>query len=358
MTAPSPVPRPPTVSIEAELDLALDALATRPEIYRPTSFWEEASRRLAEELRREGIGTFRRQPLPLVYFVPTYGSPGNRISRESAAAARDVIQGDSLEKAAFERFVSGRDAAFADFRVLSAADDARIEPRLDAFSESEVGSPHEQFTFDGRRFSRSALGYLLGLAFLKGHLGEEKIRSVLEIGGGFGTLGEILVSADPSVRYIDLDIPPGSVVAQYYLSEVFGADKVTTFRQTATERSIDIERLSPLSALCNWQIENLNGEIDLFVNFISFQEMEPDVVANYLEHVTRLRPRWVLLRNMREGKQIRTENSFGVLEPIVSDDYPRMLPEHELVATNVVPFGEIKIDGYHSELMLFRHHTR
>ena len=56
--------------------------------------------------------------------------------------------------------------------------------------------------------------------------------------------------------------------------------------------------------LPNWKIEDLRGSIDLFVNFISFQEMEPHIVSNYILHVQRLSPKWVLLRNLREGKQL------------------------------------------------------
>jgi hypothetical protein len=96
------------------------------------------------------------------------------------------------------------------------------------------------------------------------------------------------------------------------------------------------------------------GEVDLFVNFISFQEMEPDVVANYLHHVDRLQSRWVFLRNMREGKQIQKDGHVGVKTPIRSDDYVQMLPNYQLVARNVHPFGYETVDGFHSELQLFK----
>ena len=112
--------------------------------------------------------------------------------------------------------------------------------------------------------------------------------------------------------------------------------------------------LKNASVLCSWQIEQLQGEVDLFVNFISFQEMEPDVVANYLNQVDRLKSRWVLLRNMREGKQIQKDGHVGVKTPIRSDDYVQMLPNYQLVARNVHPFGYETVDGFHSELQLFK----
>ena len=341
---------------ETELRLALAASRHQRELYRPTSFWARAALDIAEEILEAGPARFRRLPLPLAYFVPTYGPPGNGLDRGAVEALASAAAGAPKRELAVEGFASGHDAALADYRVLLAGDVAGVGPALHRFSESRVGDPIEQFTFDGRRFSRSSLNYLLGLCLLKRHLEPgERVRTVLEIGGGFGSLGEILLSgAEEGVRYVDLDIPPNSAVAQYYLSEAFGADRVATFAATRGRRRIDLASLPAASALCNWQIEALHGEVDLFVNFISFQEMEPAVVANYLRHVDRLGARWVLLRNLREGKQRRTGTSVGVECPIRSEDYLRMLPGYAPVATEVWPFGHRTVDGFHSELLLLR----
>jgi hypothetical protein len=58
---------------------------------------------------------------------------------------------------------------------------------------------------------------------------------------------------------------------------------------------------------------------------------------------------------MREGKQRRSDgHAAGVETPILGDDYAVMLPHYRLVARNVHPFGHRTVDGFHSELMLFR----
>ena len=83
--------------------------------------------------------------------------------------------------------------------------------------------------------------------------------------------------------------------------------------------------------------------------------MEPNIVNNYLEHVVRLDARWILLRNIREGKQIRRgQDSVGVDIPIRTDDYLEMISGYELVQRNVFPYGYKTVDGYHSELLLLR----
>ena len=81
--------------------------------------------------------------------------------------------------------------------------------------------------------------------------------------------------------------------------------------------------------------------------------MEPNVVINYLNHVDRLGARWVLLRNIREGKQTEMLNTPGVKEPIVSEDYARMLPNYRRVNQNVHPYGYQTVDRFHSEITLF-----
>jgi hypothetical protein len=143
-------------------------------------------------------------------------------------------------------------------------------------------------------------------------------------------------------------------VADYYLRQVLGDSNVSGFDDLSAGAPVDMASLKQASVLCSWQIEQLQGTVDLFVNFISFQEMEPDVVQNYLHHVDRLQTRWVLLRNMREGKQLKREGHAGVTTPIKTDDYQHMLPNYQLIDRNVHPFGFETVDGFHSELMLFK----
>jgi putative sugar O-methyltransferase len=341
------------------LDLALTKMKSQNPIFQPTVFWASASERISQELTQMGIAQFHRIPTATSYFVPNYSGPAGGLSHAQAEmltlALHDKHPNSSKAHQALKHFISGKQAALADYRVLLASDRPKQLPLLQTFSENEYGQPLEQFVWDGQRYSRSSLNYLLGLCFLKAHLGEDVPRTVLEIGGGFGTLGEIWAQSNiPGWKYIDIDIPPTQCVADHYLKAVLGRDQVTSFDDVTGEHDIPIEHLRPASVLCSWQIEQLQGEVDLFVNFISFQEMEPEVVANYLRHVDRLKARWVLLRNMREGKQIQKDRHVGVKTPIRSDDYVQMLLNYQLVARNVHPFGYETVDGFHSELQLFK----
>jgi putative sugar O-methyltransferase len=340
-----------------ELTQMRQDMLAQNELYRPTAFWDAASAAITSGFEEQGVETFRRQQKPMGFFAPTFGVPGNSFKAAEVERLTTALGSDNKKAAlGLEQFLNGEMSALADYRVLLAADDASQKPFLHHFSESTAGAPVEQFEFDGRKFSRSALNYLLGLAMLKRHLKGDEIRTVLEIGGGFGTLGEVLASAGiEGLRYVDIDIPPTAFAAQWYLQQALGEENVGTYSQTKDRSKIDIESLPQTSVLCAWQIEKLRGKVDLFVNFISFQEMEPPVVKNYMSHVARLGTRWVLLRNMREGKQKRSAaHQLGCDDPVKGDDYLAMLPGYELVDRNVHPFGYRTVDGFHSELQLFR----
>lgn len=348
------------MNIYPELDLAWNALKAQNILYQPTAFWGEACSQIYQELIEGGISSFRKHKTALSFFVPTYGIPGNSFIPEAVQNIRKALkeaapQGHKAELA-LDYYLNGEFAALSDYRVLLASDSRGLKPYLHLFSESKFGDPREQFTFEDRNFSRSSLNYLLGLALLKKNLGKEKVNNFLEIGGGFGSLGEIIASTGiSSWRYIDIDIPPVSFIAYRYLSAALQGTQIAGYSDTKSQPKIYISSLPPASVLCSWQIEDLVGEIDVFVNFISFQEMEPSVVANYLGHVDRLKARWILLRNMREGKQVRKgAGSIGVEKPIKSNDYLELLPKYKLIDRNVLPYGFKTVDGFNSELLLLK----
>ena len=345
------------------LDQMLADMSAADPLYRPTQFWQTALEPLIAELSGPGLEKFRSLEGPLSYFVPTYGFPGYNADRARFDGVRSALErmnlGDRRCGTHLERAMSGEAQSESDYRVLMSTDQ-ESRPFVSRFSESTVGAPVEHFTFEGRRFSRSSLNYLLGLAFLKRHCDASSIRTVLEIGAGFGSLGEILLSdARNECFYVDVDIPPTLHAATYYLSQALGAAAVADYSATRGLETIDLAALARThraAALATWQLPRVVGTVDLFVNFISFQEMEPEVVKNYLSHVDRLGARYVLLRNLREGKaKAKSADEVGaVRDPVVGEMYDSFLSRYRLVATNTVPFGYLTVDGFHSELRLYQ----
>ena len=82
--------------------------------------------------------------------------------------------------------------------------------------------------------------------------------------------------------------------------------------------------------------------------------MEPFIVKNYIKRIQKLNPKYVLLRNMREGKQLSTDGKVGVQKQIKSDDYLKYFSEYSLVEKSVTVFGYKTFDNFHSEVMILR----
>lgn len=342
------------------LDAMLADMETAPEVYRPTNFWREGTAELLRDLEKSGIENFRSHPSCLKYFVPTYAFPGFHDTRDYSIVKKS-LEAYNLAQTKYgmmvDELVSGTTDAKHDYRVYLASNVDKA-PFVDKASESEVGNPVERFEFEGRHFSRSMLNYLLGLSFLKKTIDTTSIKTVLEIGGGFGTLGEILLGDQRNdVFYVDVDIPPTCFFSTYYLKQVFGDEKIGGYGETKGTESFvldDLKKQYKGLVLTPWQLPKLKGEVDLFVNFISFQEMEPEIVQNYLSQINRLSTKYLLLRNLREGKNVRTEsNPVGVITPIKGGDYDRFLPNYKLIDVNVFPFGLKNVDNFHSELRLY-----
>ena len=231
---------------------------------------------IAREFSEEGIENFRNSSLNLEFFVPTYGSPGNGLTKKQISTiVNNAAQFPEKQRAYIANSFNGLNHASADYGTFFSSNFKHDRLKLLSFSESSVGNPVEHFTFD-KGTGRSSLNYLLGLTFLQLSVPDFIPHKVLEIGGGFGTLGEILYKCKiPDLQYIDLDLPPMVSIASQYSKTVFSQTEVYEFNDHS-EKNLAIDTLSKLNFLPNWSIEKLVGKIDLFVNFISFQEMEPE----------------------------------------------------------------------------------
>lgn len=324
-------------------------------IYKPTIFWENASKKIYQFFLKNKITNFKRYFLINNYFVPLY----NLKKEYNVQKILKLIKKINISKKlslSIRDLVEGKSHVLSDYRVFKAADILKKLPILNDFTETNLGNPLEQFQFDKKKFSRSSLNYLLGLVFLKNCTKKFVPRVTLEIGGGYGALGEIFgFSRIKKFKYINIDLPTQAYVTEMYLSKLFGAGKVTSYMSTRKMNIINIKKLKNFTSLVSWQIEMLKGKIDLFVNFISFQEMEPNVVKNYLDVISRLKPNYILLRNLREGKKLKKGQIMGVKKAIKSQYYINSLKKnYSIINRNVIPFGYRTFDNFNSELLLFK----
>lgn len=296
-----------------------------PSCFQPTQFWKSVIPSIVKDIETFGFENFR----------------------NTSSAGRIWVEVGNLE------------LVQEDYDTFLTYDRNEKPPHLQAFSEDLAGKPVEPFQFDGRFYTPTSLNYLRGLTFLKRRVDTSLIHSVMEIGGGYGALGEIFLKATPqNYFYVDVDIPPLAAVATYYLQTVFGKDAILDYSKSKEMKVIDIEQIRQDyrgMVLCPWQLPKLKGHVDLAANFISFQEMEPDVVKNYAIYVDSLTTHYVLLRNSRHGKPLMTQdNSCGVLQQTTRQHYLDYFSSFELVDLNSKIFGYDNLQGFESEVMILQ----
>ncbi|MDT8384233.1 MAG: putative sugar O-methyltransferase [Gammaproteobacteria bacterium] len=309
------------------LSLCLNDIAAVSSMYAPTSFWSPGVVQLLSELEHHGIESFKSWPSSHFWFYPLYGQG---YSDEMIADLWGRVQSDgtSRQYTWFRRQLSGAVDAYRDFDMLYANWDHSVW-RLDfeKLGESPVGMPTQTFSpmgANGPTLGKAYLSYLLCLSALSHHLDSAPSR-FLEIGGGFGALGEIVLAQDERNFYLNLDIPPLVAVSSYYLQTLFGKDSVLDYQNSRDCELISIDDIAKRlrgGSLPSWEIEKLSGPFDVFCNAYSFQEMEPHVVRNYINKVARLDVKYVVSLNTINGKPMKTDSDsdeIGVVEQVTSD---------------------------------------
>ena len=316
--AEAPPVRPADPRWSAITERALRGLETCNPVYRPTTYWGPGVQRLLSEMETIGVQAFKTWPEAFSWFYPSYGKVRDPAVRRRMARAA-IRSGPKGTNRWLDPLIAGYSDAKRDYDVARMAwDQSRWPFDLESFGESSVGNPTQTFRLAGPHgtvLTKPYLNYLLCLAALSRHV-DTSPRSFLELGGGYGVLGEIVLSRDADARYVNCDIPPLLTVSSYYLTELFGSDRVLTFDDRVADKGA--VQVPQSACLPNWRIADVEADFDVFVNSFSFQEMEPHVVEQYVDAVARHGVRYVVSLNSRNGKHVQVGDEVGVQEQVRS----------------------------------------
>lgn len=189
---------------------------------------------------------------------------------------------------------------------------------LERLSEPREGNPPEVIR-NGRLISQDLANSLLEYeAIMHPDLDRRYVKTILELGPGYGRTAYVFLTLQPGCRYILVDIPPALYVAQRYLSTVFEHRRIFSFRPFDSFDQVrgefadaDIIFLTPN------QLELLpDKSIDLFLNISSLHEMRMDQIRYFFGEINRLTRRYFYFKQWKETT-IPFEN-----ETITEADYP------------------------------------
>ena len=189
---------------------------------------------------------------------------------------------------------------------------------LDQLEEPTTGNPPEIFR-NGRLISQDLANSLIEYnAILHPALDKREVRTILELGPGYGRTAYVFLKLQPRCRYVLVDIPPALYVAQRYLSGLFPDRKVFPFRHFDDFESVRSEfDAADIVFLTPNQIELMpDRSVDLFINISSLHEMRMDQIRHYFGQIDRLTRRYFYYKQWKETT-VPFEN-----ETIRESDYP------------------------------------
>jgi hypothetical protein len=282
------------------LDLMMEDQEKQPGIYRPGPYWERYQTEIAGAIRRYGLRGFRSRPAISKPFADGNENPEWRWTGATGLLKRLARPLMSDYAAAYRKSSYWRDHWEGKFYSTLGLDTDIETLREGGRALSINGTPTAEI-------------YILAQLRVR-HFSIGKVRSLFEIGGGFGALPHLMAAKHGTTQIIYLDIPPILYVGTQYLRS-FYPDWVVDYRDTRNDTTIRFQGDAPqILCLAPWQIDRLDAHVEMFWNAASFSEMTPEIVRNYAAKVSADRVCLTLTSpegSQRNASDMDVLNAFG-----------------------------------------------
>lgn len=174
--------------------------------------------------------------------------------------------------------------------------------RLDGLIDNLVGNPC-YYSLGSKKITDFSIRMFYYHEKIKQELPIAGLKTVLEIGGGFGGLcGKLLSSKEFAIKtYILIDLPENLSLSYYYLANS-GLKVKVAVKDSDLNMISDNGKEKIVILLAPWLLPKLRLKIDLFINTMSFQHMTLENITYYLSEIGRLKTRYLFLIN-RDAKR-------------------------------------------------------
>ena len=188
---------------------------------------------------------------------------------------------------------------------------------LNKLDEPLEGNPPRIY-FRNKLISQDIANSFLEYKSITDEIPKEKIKTIMELGAGYGRTAFVFLKLLPSIKYIIVDIPPALAIAEKYLSSQFPSKNIFRFKPFLSYSEIESEfnRADIIFLLPN-QIYLLPPKIvDLFINISSLHEMKLSQIDYYFNLIDNLTNGFLYLKQWKISR-IPYENII-----IAEKDYP------------------------------------
>lgn len=283
----------------ALLERILENTANADPLYRPTNYWEVYSKTFVPELRKIGLHDFRSRkygilrsfgaadifPRPVVHVrLPRGGGLLGRLLTK----AFEVLPFVSLN---IEGIIPEEIPIY--FYNILKKDFEKKGLDISRCQSNRIGNPSGVIEIGGEIWTLNQLANCRVFIDALDNFEMPEDGIICELGPGLGRNVEIMASLYPNATFLMFDIPPQIYVVNQYMKKRFPKRlvsyedamkiKVGGSTKLADELKGKIVIL-PAMKLPEWS----SIFSDLFWNSSSFQEMESDVISNYLRLVSKM----------------------------------------------------------------------
>jgi putative sugar O-methyltransferase len=289
----------------ATLNAMIDALRHAPMETLPSKYWTHLNQLNVQQLADSGFENFKRT-IAMNYFTWVV-SPRH----EQVKYLLRHVPPHAIPRAIAKALTAGFHPPLSPKRSLyynlhtyllwlyvAKRADSRL---LNALEEPDEGNPPSLY-WGGRKISQDLANSILEFSSIVGSgVNVAEIRTVMELGAGYGRTGYVFERLLPSIKYVVVDIPPALYISQRYLSSQFPEKRVFPFRpfENYAEIKEEYER-AQIAFLLPQQLDALPAaSVDLFVNISSFHEMRPEQIRYYFRHVQRLTRGYLYLKQWK-----------------------------------------------------------
>lgn len=299
----------------------MDDLRAGDALYQSTNYWAFYERRFLPELRKFGLEDFRRRKNSV---LSSFGATD--LLLRPRVKLKPAFRGDWRIARMINALLFDRNP-WLDLCVPDCPAESvtswlhgytrrkfdQIGLRLAECPTSYYGSPEDMTVIEGEPWSMAHLQSCAIFADAAQYIQFRPGSVVCELGTGMGRNVEVIAKLFQDSTFLMFDIPPQLYVAHQYLHKVFGT-RVIGYREAKALQpdqpgTMDSIRgrivILPTCRMPAWS----GVKIDVFWNSASFQEMEPEVVTNYLKLVTGMRPESIYINALPGG------NYWGALQP-------------------------------------------
>lgn len=316
-------------------------LETADPLYSPTNYWKYYEKFFMPDLEKYGLNNFRRRRRSI---LSSFGASDLRIRGRFGFRRRPderpqfsrITSIGNLILEFLERF---RFQVFPD--VIGDPDEIThyfhryVKNKFEAKGldlarcpASRWGNPEDLVWIEGAPWTLRHLQYCSMLVDALKTLPMGGRDVLCELGAGMGRNIETTAHLFDKMTFLVFDIPPQLYVAGQYLKKVF-RERVVSYREAIALdpsgwKKVPEEIQGKIIILPSWKMPAWSAvTIQVFWNSASFQEMEPNVVLNYLEIVKRMKPQWIYINALPGGNYWGTwqPGKGGTREPVREDYY-------------------------------------